>query len=97
VVDETQEGRPASRQYHAELLRQMSTAIPGLRPAVITEDLAVELDELRRFHHLFESVYAPFLDPSKVLPLGARQPAVVRRTLAEVRAFLDVLVQTKDG
>jgi hypothetical protein len=97
IIDETQEGRPAPREYHASLLRQMSTSITGLRPAVLSMQLAAELDEFRRFHHVFESVYAPFWDPKKVLPLVAEQPRVLERTLSEIREFLNVMVPSPAG
>lgn len=40
-----------SDRWHSDLLRRMAIAIPGLRPAVISQEVYQRLDELMRFRH----------------------------------------------
>ncbi|AEG15368.1 hypothetical protein Desku_1801 [Desulfofundulus kuznetsovii DSM 6115] len=44
--------------WHRELLRSMAVELEGLRPGVISRELMEELDEYRRFRHLFRHAYA---------------------------------------
>ena len=44
--------------WYRELLRSMTLELPKLRPRVISPELMEELDEYRRFRHLFRHVYA---------------------------------------
>lgn len=44
--------------WHRELLKSMAIELEGLRPAVISRELMEELDEYRRFRHLFRHAYA---------------------------------------
>jgi len=48
----------SGNRWHQELLRQMTFAINGIRPAVITLELSEKLDEYRSFRHLVRNVYA---------------------------------------
>lgn len=43
--------------WHKELLYRMTIEIKGLRPEVISEDLAAELDDYLSFRHLFRNIY----------------------------------------
>jgi len=43
--------------WHRRLLGQMAATIPGVRPAVIDQELEDELHEYLRFRHLFRHVY----------------------------------------
>lgn len=55
--------------YHRELLRSMTIEIPDIRPSLISRDLAEELDEYRRFRHLFRHSYGSELRWRKMEPL----------------------------
>ena len=71
------ENRIDEARYHADLIRRMQLEIRGIRPALLSEETASDLDELRRFRHLFRHAYATDLDPTKVAKLaakGARHP-----------------------
>jgi hypothetical protein len=63
VVDETQ---PSSGDWHRELVRQMTLAPTGIRPAVLSMDVAGELQEVLRFRHLVRNIYISALDPGRV-------------------------------
>jgi hypothetical protein len=44
--------RPVGETWHRDLLQQMAREVPDLRPAVISKQNALALDEFRRFRHL---------------------------------------------
>ena len=70
------ENRIDEARYHADLIRRMRLEIRGIRPALLCESTASDLDELRRFRHLFRHAYATDLDPTKVAKLAARVPGI---------------------
>lgn len=52
--------------WHAELLGRMKIDLRPLRPAVIDAETFGKLDELRRFRHVFRSLYGVELDPGRM-------------------------------
>ncbi len=56
--------------WHRELIDRMKIAIPGIRPAVISAELAEPLDELRRFRHLFRNLYKSRLKKHRVAEIS---------------------------
>ena len=56
--------------YHRELLRSMTLEIPDIRPQIISKELAEELDEYRRFRHMFRHAYGSELRWRKIEPLA---------------------------
>jgi hypothetical protein len=50
---------PGGAAWHVELLEQMATDVPGLRPALLPGELMPELHELRKFRHFFRNAYSP--------------------------------------
>ena len=82
---------PDGDMWHRDLLKQMAQEIKGLRPAVISPDRIVSLDELRRFRHLVRNVYTFNLVPDKIEPLVSDLPALWSQVQAELLAFGDFL------
>lgn len=82
---------PSGVTWHRELLKQMARDLPGTRPAVIGEDSAESLDELRRFRHLVRNVYTVNLSPEKMAGLLSVLPALWSKLRAELLAFADFL------
>ena len=54
---------------HKRLLATMSMEIPGVRPAVVSEELARRLGDYLRFRHVFRNVYGHLLDWKRLEPL----------------------------
>jgi uncharacterized protein YutE (UPF0331/DUF86 family) len=80
-----------SERYHIELLKRMEIAVPGVRPAVISDSSFRLLDSLRAFRHFFRHAYAYELDPRKVkLALDDAEELRVRYQ-EEVDTFLKTL------
>ena len=87
-IDETV---PSGDAWHAKLIGQMALPIDGVRPAVIGEDLADQLDDYRRFRHLIRNVYATHLEAERMQSLVGALPGVWRDVRSALESFCDFL------
>jgi hypothetical protein len=81
-------------QWHTQLLQRMTLDIPGLRPPVVSRQLYTNLDELRRFRHLFRNAYLLRFDPDRlalVIRDAQRVEALYESELERFLHFLDQL------
>ena len=78
-------------RYHADMIRRMQLEIQGIRPALLSAETASDLDELRRFRHLFRHAYAADLDPGKVADLAAKVAHLQRNFARDFERFLTLL------
>lgn len=62
--------KPDSETWHRELLKQMSSEVNQVRPAVISNSTFVKLDTYRGFRHVARNVYSINFDPMKVQGAG---------------------------
>ena len=85
------ENRVDDARYHADLIRRMQLDIQGIRPALLSEATARDLDELRRFRHLFRHAYGTDLDSAKVGDLAAKVAGVRNAFARDLERFLAVL------
>lgn len=75
--------------WHAELIRRMTLTLPGIRPALLTAEMARCLQHLRGFRHIFTHAYDLDLDPAQ-LALQIGYMDIVRRELPlAARRFVD--------
>ena len=81
IARELNGGVPRGEQWHRDLIGDMALTIPGLRPAVIDDDLALVLGEYLRFRHVFRNVYGGLSDVQRMASLEERLP----ETLAAFR------------
>jgi uncharacterized protein YutE (UPF0331/DUF86 family) len=92
IVARTFENEVADKaRYHAELLRRMVLEIKGVRPALITEETATLLDNLRAFRHFFRHAYAYELDPRKLAVVLEDALKLKERYKKEVERFLHLV------
>ncbi len=77
--------------WHQDLLQRMKKDIQQTRPAIISDESASVLDELRRFRHLVRNIYTFSLIPEKIEPLVSSLPELWSRLRAELLAFADFL------
>lgn len=87
IAEELNGGVPNGSPWHARLPQEMALALPEVRPAVVSAGLAGELDEFRRFRHVFRNVYGFVLDPERMRELESSLASVSDRFDAEIRAF----------
>ena len=78
-------------RYHADMIRRMQLEIEGIRPALLAAETASDLDELRRFRHLFRHAYTADLDPDKVAALAAKVVDIQRDFAQDFERFLALL------
>ena len=78
-------------QWHKRLLYQMTAEIKDIRPIVISNNLAAELDEYLSFRHLFRNIYGFELDSNRLDVLIEKFPSVISKFENEIREFISKL------
>lgn len=93
-IAETIDGKlPRNENWHELLLRQMRSEIKGIRPAVISAETGVTLDNLRKFRHIVRNVYTHHLDPARLEKLIHETVETLPQLEAEITAFIAFLQQ----
>jgi len=87
IASSVDQSVPSSRDWHRDLLRQMTVEAPGLRPQVLSVDTVNALDEYRRFRHVVRNVYAFALDPERIGQLTDRLRPCFVHASSELEAF----------
>lgn len=95
------ENVPSGPTWHVDLVAQMETEVPSVRPAMIPKSIVSDLHELRKFRHFFRNAYLLDLDPKRVREHADRlvrvHPTLVRssRDLQNhIQATIDALVKS---
>ena len=78
-------------KWHKALLFKMTIPIKDIRPAVISEELAAELDEYLSFRHVFRNIYGFELKGNRVDHLVEKFDSVESRFIKEIKKFLEFL------
>jgi len=84
-------GLPDGPVWHKELLYHMSLAIPQVRPAVVSKETAVLLDEFLDFRHKFRHIYGFDLDFTKMDAVERIYPETQQKFYKDIMKFLDFL------
>ena len=74
--------------WHKELIEHMALDIEGVRPHLLNRELAVRIDELRSFRHVFRNIYQSELDPKRVNLVQERLEPTLSAFRAAHQAFL---------
>lgn len=69
----------------------MTISIEGIRPRVISDELAADLDEFLAFRHLFRNIYGFELKGGRIDYLAEKFEDVAAKFGKEIRNFLDLL------
>ena len=91
ISDVVDQAKPTGANWHQELLRQMTIEIPGIRPAVLSEENRNSLDEFRGFSHVVRNVYSYNLDPVRIGLLVKKLIVLSVGVHAELRTFTKFL------
>ncbi len=91
IAVDINEGYDETSTWHRSLLYKMTIPLRGIRPPVISEELAAELDEYLAFRHLFRSIYGFELRSDRIDQLAEKFEVVRKRFLEEIGKFLDYL------
>jgi hypothetical protein len=87
-VAKTFENHIDGDSWHRDLVRRMSIEVEGVRPALLDDETAAAIDELRAFRHVFRNVYQNPLKPKKVLELQETVPGTVQAFAQRCTEFI---------
>lgn len=82
--------KPSGESWHRELLLQLATEVPEVRPTVISDSLLKALDKYRGFRHVVRNIYT--FEAEQISPLVkqlARTYEQCKRELLEFANFLE--------
>ena len=82
---------PSGDRWHKRLLVQMTEEIPGIRPAVISEETRTALDSYRTFRHLARNIYTFNLDAKRIRSLVENLPDAVEKVCKDISVFIAFL------
>ncbi len=88
IVSEINGGFGQDTNWHKELLHRMTIPVKGVRPRVVSEDLAAELDDYLSFRHVFRNIYGFELRGERLTRLVEKFERVSRDFERQIRAFL---------
>lgn len=91
IAARVDEFTPRGSDWHQELLRQMSSEVPKIRPPVISTETMTQLDQYRAFRHVVRNVYTFVLDPVRIGLLVKDLTNTFGRLEEELGQFLDFL------
>ncbi|KUO75020.1 MAG: hypothetical protein APF81_12240 [Desulfosporosinus sp. BRH_c37] len=90
-------GLTSGGDYHREVLRSMTIEIPDIRPSIISRDLAEELDEYRRFRHMFRHSYGSELRWRKMEPLAKGIDSMTKVLDERISEFMHFIEKLSDS
>jgi hypothetical protein len=93
VAEEVDQSRPSGLHWHQELLRQMSSDVPNVRPPMLSLGLRNSLDRYRGFRHVVRNVYTFNLDADHVDLLVKQLQPTMAQLSTELLSFADFLEQ----
>jgi HepT-like protein len=96
IAVEMNSGYEESEKWHKGLLYRMTIPVEGIRPRVISDELAADLDEFLAFRHLFRNIYGYELKGGRIDFLAGKLEQVAGRFKKEVREFVAILKQELD-
>ena len=88
IASDLDGGIPENGGWHRRLLASMARAAAGVRPAVISPELASTLDEYLGFRHVFRNIYGYELEGERLRRLSKDLPDTARCLEDELGAFL---------
>ena len=87
VIHEIQGEIPSGGDWHRQLLDEVTLAIKGARPALISQSLREPLDRLRRFRYIVRHGYEYELDWCQILPLVQSLPKIEAQLKEDLQSF----------
>ncbi len=77
--------------WHRDLLHRMTLEVHSVRPALLSRDSFLLIDELRSFRHVFRNLYARPLDPERTSLVQKKVSPATEVFLGAHVAFLEKL------
>jgi hypothetical protein len=91
IANEIDGGLPKGDDWHWRLLESMALELPKLRPALFSVDIVNQLDEYRRFRHIFRHMYGTHLDWKRIKFLLDKLNTVFSGVEKEIKQFIGFL------
>jgi hypothetical protein len=85
------ENQVSQESWHREVLQRMRLDLTPLRPAVIDAEAYEKLDELRRFRHVFRTMYGLDLDSLRLRVVLQRAQELKPLYRPQIERFLEFL------
>lgn len=83
--------KPKEKNWHKALLQQVSNEVPGVRPAVISQETREHLEEYLGFRHIVRNVYVVNFDPNRIENLVIKADPLFSQIREELLAFAKFL------
>jgi hypothetical protein len=83
--------------WHKELLNRMLLDLPNMRPAFLTQEAYIVLDELRAFRHVFRNLYSRPLDFDRLMLVQKKTPRAVTLVKESVNRYVSFLAKLADS
>lgn len=87
IVEELNGGTPRGEGWHKRLLHTMALEVKGIRPAVISNELYLDLLKFLGFRHVVRQAYGFQLDVKKLEELEKIFKKTWKRFFMEIRKF----------
>ncbi|MEP9411511.1 MAG: hypothetical protein HRF42_08910 [Candidatus Brocadia sp.] len=91
IVGEINGAIPVGFEWHRQLLNKVTHEVEGLRPPVISEQMASDLEEYLEFRHVFRNIYGFELLGDRIIRLKERHSQVFGSFIKEIMSFIDKL------
>jgi len=91
IAENIDDNVPSGKDWHASLIDQMTKEIVKIRPAIISEELAKQLNEYRGFRHIVRKVYSYNFKPENIEQLVTNIKPVFNNFKLHINAFNDFL------
>jgi hypothetical protein len=82
---------PEGKDWHISLIDQMTKEVTDIRPAIISEELAEQLNEYRGFRHIVRNVYSYNFKPENIEKLVANINPIFNNLKLHINAFNEFL------
>lgn len=79
---------PTGSDWHTKLLVRAHNPNPGVREAIISEDTAKVLGDLKSFRHIFRGIYQSSLVPEKVVVMARQTLGTIPVVIKEIETFM---------
>lgn len=94
IAEVSDEYKPSGMSWHRELLLQMASEIPEIRPALISNTLLKALDQYQGFRHVVRNIYTFRLEAAQIAPLTDQLASTYEQCQTELFQFADFLEET---
>lgn len=91
IANEIDGGLPKGDDWHWRVLESMTLDLPQVRPALFSARTLQNLDEYRRFRHIFRHMYGSHLDWERIKPLFDKLGSVFEEESKEIIQFIGFL------